>query len=87
MDDECPESSIVGPVPTRVETMLGRLFAQQPDDKQVLVDLYLRRLARQPEAGRDGDLSGVPGVGPKTGNRLRRHFVGARHSTEFLNRK
>ena len=24
------------------ETMLGRLLAEQPDDKQVLVDLYLR---------------------------------------------
>ena len=30
------------------ETMLGRLLAQQPDDKQVLVDLYLRCLAREP---------------------------------------
>ncbi len=30
------------------EAMLARLLAKQPDDKQVLVDLYMRCLAREP---------------------------------------
>ncbi len=30
------------------ETMLARLLAQQPDDKQVMLDLYLRCLGREP---------------------------------------
>jgi hypothetical protein len=69
------------------QTMLGRLLAQQPDDKQVLVDLYLRCLAREP---RPGELATCQEYLASVHNRATGFediLWALLNSTEFLNRK
>ena len=69
------------------ETMLGRLLAQQPDDKQVLVDLYLRCLAREP---RPAELATCQEHLASVDNRATAFediLWTLVNSTEFLNRK
>ena len=58
--------------------MLGRLLAQQPDDKQVLVDLYLRCLAREPRPAELATCQEHLASVAQSRYGLRRHFVGAR---------
>ena len=67
--------------------MLGRLLDQQPDDKQVLLDLYLRCLAREP---RPAELATCQEYLASVHNRATAFediLWALVNSTEFLNRK
>jgi hypothetical protein len=69
------------------ETMLGRLLAQQPDDKQVLVDLYLRCLAREPRPAELATCQEHLASVDDRVNAFEDILWTLVNSTEFLNRK
>ena len=67
--------------------MLARLLAEQPDDKQVLVELYLRCLAREPKPSEMATcLEHLAAVHDRTTG-FEDILWALVNSTEFLNRK
>ena len=66
---------------------LGRLLRETSDDESVVVELYLRTLARQPK---DGELKKSLAYVKETGNRVEAFedlLWALVNSTEFLHRK
>lgn len=69
------------------ETMLGRLLERQPDDKQVLVELYLRCLARAPRPAEMTTCQEYLASVPNRETAFEDILWTLVNSTEFLNRK